>query len=80
MPEDNDIRINMDGRGTWRDNAFVKRLWSSVEYEEIYLHAYLRYDQTKTQLGAGIEYYNNKQKHQTPSLMYDKFSGLKSVD
>ena len=34
------IRISMDGRGCWRDNVFVERLWRSVKYEEVYLHAY----------------------------------------
>ena len=34
------IRISMDGRGAWRDNVFVERLWRSVKYEEVYLHAY----------------------------------------
>jgi len=36
----NKIRISMDGRGAWRDNVFVERLWKSVKYEEVYLHAY----------------------------------------
>jgi putative transposase len=35
-----DIRISMDGKGCWRDNVFVERLWRSVKYEEVYLHAY----------------------------------------
>ena len=35
-----DIGISMDGKGAWRDNVFVKRLWRSVKYEEVYLHAY----------------------------------------
>jgi putative transposase len=34
------IAISMDGRGAWRDNVFVERLWRSVKYEEVYLHAY----------------------------------------
>ena len=34
------IQISMDGRGCWRDNVFVERLWRSVKYEEVYLHAY----------------------------------------
>ena len=34
------VRISMDGRGAWRDNVFVERLWRSVKYEEVYLHAY----------------------------------------
>ena len=35
-----DIRISMDGKGSWRDNVFVERLWKSVKYEHVYLHAY----------------------------------------
>ncbi len=35
-----DIKISMDGKGAWRDNVFVERLWRSVKYEEVYLHAY----------------------------------------
>lgn len=38
--KDNDIRISMDGKGAWRDNVFVERLWRSVKYEEVYLNAY----------------------------------------
>jgi len=38
--EQNDIRISMDGKGSWRDNIFVERLWRTVKYEEAYLHAY----------------------------------------
>jgi len=36
----NDIRISMDGKGAWRDNVFVERLWRTIKYEEVYLHAY----------------------------------------
>jgi transposase InsO family protein len=35
-----EIQISMDGRGAWRDNVFVERLWRSIKYEEVYLHAY----------------------------------------
>ena len=35
---DHGIRISMDGRGCWRDNIFVERLWRSLKYEEVYLH------------------------------------------
>src|SRR6202521_4499562 len=34
------ISISMDGKGAWRDNVFVERIWKSVKYEEVYLHAY----------------------------------------
>jgi putative transposase len=35
----NGIAISMDGKGAWRDNVFVERLWRSVKYEEVYLRA-----------------------------------------
>ncbi len=38
--KDADIKISMDGKGAWRDNVFVERLWRSVKYEEVYLQAY----------------------------------------
>ena len=38
--EQHKIQISMDGKGCWRDNVFVERLWKSVKYEEVYLHAY----------------------------------------
>ena len=37
---ENKIAISMDGKGAWRDNVFVERIWKSVKYEEVYLHAY----------------------------------------
>lgn len=38
--KDHGIQISMDGKGCWRDNVFVERLWRSLKYEEVYLHAY----------------------------------------
>jgi putative transposase len=38
--KDAEISISMDGKGAWRDNVFVERLWRSIKYEEVYLHAY----------------------------------------
>jgi putative transposase len=38
--KDQGIQISMDGKGYWRDNVFVERLWKSIKYEEVYLHAY----------------------------------------
>ena len=35
-----DVKISMDGKGAWRDNVFIERLWRSVKYEEVYLRAY----------------------------------------
>ena len=50
--KDNEIRISMDGKGCWRDNVFVERLWKSVKYEEVYLKAYDSVSDAKANLGA----------------------------
>jgi len=69
-----EIQISMDGRGAWRDNVFVERLWRSVKYEEVYLNAYDSMAKAKSGIGNWIEYYNHARKHQTlgttPELMY----------
>lgn len=58
------IKISMDGRGRWRDNVFVERLWRSVKYEEVYLHAYENGRQARAGLGAYFEFYNTRRRHQ----------------
>ena len=59
------VRISMDGRGRWMDNVFIERLWRSLKYECIYLHAF----ETGTDLRAGltswITYYNTRRPHST---------------
>jgi len=76
--KDNTIDISMDGKGAWRDNVFVERLWRSVKYEEVYLNCYQSMADAKTGIGRWIEYYNNHRKHQTfgttPALMYTENS------
>ena len=59
------IRISMDGRGSWRDNVFVERLWRSIKYEEVYLHAYDSVSQAKAGIGRYIEFYNTRRPHST---------------
>lgn len=59
------IKISMDGRGRWRDNVFVERLWRSVKYEEVYLHAYENGTQARAGLGAYFEFYNTRRRHQS---------------
>jgi putative transposase len=63
--KDNDIRISMDGKGAWRDNVFVERLWRSVKYEEVYLNAYESMSEAKKSLQKYFKYYNQNRKHQT---------------
>jgi putative transposase len=71
----NAITISMDGRGAWRDNVFVERLWRSVKYEEVYLRAYESVSHARTSIGQYLEFYNNKRPHsgldsRTPNQAY----------
>lgn len=79
--KDKQVRISMDGRGAWRDNVFVERLWRSIKYEEVYLNAYDSMKEAKQRISTWISYYNSKRKHQTlgttPDLMYDELSCIK---
>ena len=59
----NSIAISMDGRGAWRDNVFVERLWRSVKYEEVYLRAYESVSQARTSIGRYLGFYNLKRPH-----------------
>ena len=59
----NDIKISMDGKGAWRDNVFVERLWRSVKYEEVYLRAYDRVSEARERLGAYLDWYNRRRPH-----------------
>jgi putative transposase len=59
------IQISMDGRGCWRDNVFVERLWRSVKYEEVYLHAYENVSAAKAGIGRHFVFYNAAHAHGT---------------
>jgi putative transposase len=59
----NAIAISMDGRGSWRDNVFVERLWRSVKYEEVYLRAYDSVADARASLGRYLDFYNRKRPH-----------------
>ena len=63
--KDNGIQISMDGKGCWRDNVFVERLWKSVKYEEVYLKAYDTVADAKANLGRYLNFYNTRRPHQT---------------
>ena len=60
---ENKITISMDGRGAWRDNVFVERLWRSVKYEEVYLRAYNSVAEARASIGRYLEFYNRKRPH-----------------
>jgi putative transposase len=57
------IAISMDGRGAWRDNVFVERLWRSVKYEEVYLRAYDSASEARASIGRYLDFYNRRRPH-----------------
>ena len=60
---DNGIAISMDGKGAWRDNVFVERLWRSVKYEEVYLRAYESVGEARNSIGRYLDFYNSRRPH-----------------
>jgi putative transposase len=77
------IQISMDGKGSWRDNVFVERLWRSIKYEEVYLHAYESVSQAKAGIARYIGFYNACRPHsaldkKTPDEFY--FATLPAMD
>jgi len=58
-------KLSMDGRGAWRDNVFVERLWRSVKYEEVYLHAYDSVSQARRSIMRYLDWYNRSRPHST---------------
>ena len=69
------IAISMDGRGAWRDNVFVERLWRSVKYEEVYLRAYGSVSEARASIGRYLTFYNGRRPHssldrRTPDQAY----------
>ena len=70
-----EIAISMDGKGCWRDNVFVERLWRSVKYEEVYLHAYASVPEARAGIGRYFDFYNRVRPHsslgcRTPDEIY----------
>ena len=59
----NGIAISMDGKGAWRDNVFVERLWRSVKYEEVYLRAYDGVGEARSSIGRYLDFYNGRRPH-----------------
>ncbi len=69
------VAISMDGKGAWRDNVFVERLWRSVKYEEVYLRAYDTVAEARASIGRYPSFYNSRRPHssldrQTPDQAY----------
>jgi putative transposase len=73
--KDQGIQISMDGKGCWRDNVFVERLWKSIKYEEVYLHAYEAVSAAQRSLERYLTFYNQTRPHRaldgrTPNGVY----------
>jgi putative transposase len=79
----NEIKISMDGKGAWRDNVFVERLWRTIKYEEVYLRAYPSVAEARASIGRYIDgFYNPRRPHssldrQTPNEAY--FTALQPI-
>jgi putative transposase len=79
----NQIKISMDGKGAWRDNVFVERLWRTIKYEEVYLRAYASVPEARASIGRYIDgFYNVRRPHssldrQTPDEAY--FNALQPI-
>jgi putative transposase len=59
------VRVSMDGRGRWMDNVFIERLWRSLKYECVYLHAFETGSELRAGLSKWIGYYNTRRPHST---------------
>jgi putative transposase len=69
------IAISMDGKGRWADNVFVERLWRSLKYEHVYLHAYESVAEARAKIGRYFGFFNSQRPHssleaQTPDQVY----------
>ena len=70
-----EIKISMDGKGRWVDNVFVERLWRSLKYEHVYLHAYASVAEAKSGIAAYLDFFNRARPHSslgavTPDTAY----------
>ncbi len=73
--EQHNIKISMDGKGSYNDNRFIERLWRTVKYEEVYLKAYQNGKDVRYSLNRYFRFYNNQRPHQsldyrTPAEVY----------
>ncbi len=79
-----EIKISMDGKGAWRDNVFVERLWRTIKYEEVYLRAYASVPEARVGIGRYLGFYNSRRPHssldgKTPDQAYFNLPMAKTV-
>jgi putative transposase len=83
--KDAGVKISMDGKGRWVDNVFIERLWRSVKYEEVYLHAYGSIAEANRLLAVYFDFFNRIRPHQsleermTPDLAYFAAQPMKTA-
>jgi putative transposase len=82
--KENDIKISMDGKGRWMDNVFIERLWRSLKYECVYLHALESGAQAREEIGSWINFYNYERPHSTfdghtPAEVYNPVLDIEGV-
>ena len=71
------VKISMDGKGRWMDNVFIERLWRSLKYECVYLHAFDNGQQARREIADWLDFYNHDRPHSTfdgltPREVYDE--------
>lgn len=80
---ENGIRISMDGRGRWLDNVFIERLWRSLKYECVYLHAFETGSEARAGIGRWFDFYNRLRPHSSlgglPTNRYHEQGLLKAA-
>jgi putative transposase len=77
-----EVKISMDGKGAWRDNVFVERLWRTAKYEEVYIRAYDTVAEARASIGRYLDFYNGGRPHsqhggRTPDQVW--FASLPAV-
>jgi len=79
--KEHDIQISMDGKGCYRDNIFVERLWRTVKYEHLYTRAFANVREVRGSLIQWFNWYNQERFHQsldnlTPNEVYYPEQGI----
>jgi putative transposase len=71
------IRISMDGKGSWKDNVFIERFWKTVKYEEVYLKGYESLTVARRELKVFMDYYNSQRGHQRSGCGFGSYSKVR---